>query len=917
MSISNLSPASQPVRKQRRPAIIDLVQSVPTDLGECISRDVKLLDKLGWHGLVAHRRPTGDFSSLTNVNHPARRLLKLYKYRGAPVKFATPPWTRQQILRALHRGPHKSCHDHISFLQGEFKDMMSRGQWLVLPYSAVKDLPGLRLSPPGVVPQRNRRPRWICDYSWWGINADTLPLAAKESMQFGHALDRILREILLADPTHGPVYLIKIDISDGFYRIALNIDDIPKLGVVFPTLPGEEPLVAFPLVLPMGWSNSPPIFSTATETIADLANERLTSNVDMPPHHLDDLAESILSTPPSCPMVTSPNFTCPLVTPPDLTSATSTSLLVAPPLLGPTRDPTSPNFTCPLVTPPDLTSATSTSLLVAPPLLGPTRDPTPILLVAPPLPGPTRDPTATSTSLLVAPPLLGPTREPKPTPILLVAPPLPGPTRDPTLSPVVTPPFLGLTRDPSLPTSQKPLAYADVFVDDFIGAAQDLDLNNRQRVRKALLHSIDDVFQPLLPNDNPTRQEPVSMKKLREGDCSFGTLKLILGWIIDTINMTIQLPQHRVDRLAEILNSIPATQRRTSVKKWYSILGELRSMALALPGSRNIFSTMQHALTNKAKGRIALNKEVHNALDDFRWMHNNIATRPTRIAEIIPLLPAAEGHHDASGIGAGGVWFLGDNIIPREGYVKGKPILWRYKWPQYIVDRLITDQNPNGTISNSDLELAGGLFQLDVISQCFDVRERTILSKGDNLSTTFWERNGSTTSIKPPAHLLRLFGIHQRIHRYVPRFDYISGSSNHVADALSRDFHLSWPDLILSLHRFLPQPDGCQLWTPSKNIVSAVISALLNKPSCRESLQGELPRPLQHGTSGLSSQLTWASTPFSKPSTTKYHSYKSLPHEFIQENLQPVAIPSGLDRLKITYGWLDRRSSTWGPTIPA
>jgi hypothetical protein len=138
-----------------------------------------------------------------------------------------------------------------------------------------------------------------------------------------------------------------------------------------------------------------------------------------------------------------------------------------------------------------------------------------------------------------------------------------------------------------------------------------------------------------------------------------------------------------------------------------------------------------------------------------------------------------------------------------------------------------------------------------------------------------------------------------------------------VADALSRDFHLWWPDLILSLHRFLPQPDGCQFWTPSKNIVSAVISALLNKPSCRESLQGKLPATLQHGTGGLSSQLTWAWTPFSKPSTTKYHSYKSLPHEFILENLQPVAIPSGLDRLKITYGWLDRRSSTWGPTIPA
>ena len=192
-------------------------------------------------------------------------------------------------------------------------------------------------------------------------------------------------------------------------------------------------------------------------------------------------------------------------------------------------------------------------------------------------------------------------------------------------------------------------------------------------------------------------------------------------------------------------------------------------------------------------------------------MHNNIASRPTRIAEIIPLLPAAEGHQDASGAGAGGVWFLGTHITPREGFVPSKPIIWRYKWPAYIVNRLVTNKNPNGTISNSDLELAGGLLHLNVLCQCFDIQERTMLSKGDNLSTTFWERRGSTTSTKPPAHLLRLFGIHQRIHRYVPRFDYISGPSNHVADALSRDFHLSWPDLISSLSTFLPQTDGYQV----------------------------------------------------------------------------------------------------------
>ena len=73
-----------------------------------------------------------------------------------------------------------------------------------------------------------------------------------EAMQFGHVLERIIHHILLSDQKFGLTYLNKVDISDGFYRIALKKEDIPKLGVVFPTKPGCISLVAFPLVLPMG-----------------------------------------------------------------------------------------------------------------------------------------------------------------------------------------------------------------------------------------------------------------------------------------------------------------------------------------------------------------------------------------------------------------------------------------------------------------------------------------------------------------------------------------------------------------------------------------------------------------------------------------------------------------------------------------
>ena len=162
-----------------------------------------------------------------------------------------------------------------------------------MPYSKVRNVSGLRLSSPGVVPQRDQRPRWIVDYSWWNVNQETLPLAPKEAIQFRHALNRLLQEILLADPKHGPPEMMKVDIAGGFYRIQLNLDDTPKLGVVFPTKESKEPLVTFPLVLPVGWVNLPPAFCAATETSTDLANARIRSKDEPSPHVFDSLASKL------------------------------------------------------------------------------------------------------------------------------------------------------------------------------------------------------------------------------------------------------------------------------------------------------------------------------------------------------------------------------------------------------------------------------------------------------------------------------------------------------------------------------------------------------------------------------------------------------------------------------------------------
>ena len=145
---------------------------------------------------------------------------------------------------------------------------------------------------------------------------------------------------------------------------------------------------------------------------------------------------------------------------------------------------------------------------------------------------------------------------------------------------------------------------------------------------------------------------------------------------------------------------------------------------------------MQYALNNKIKTLIALSNGVHQALGDFRWLLRDMLLQPTRIAELVPLHSSAEGHHDASGKGAGGVWFPAAHLTPCEGFLN-QPLVWRLRWPPHISSLLITDANPGGTITNSDLELVGGLLHLEALTQTFDSHERTVLSKTDNLNTLF------------------------------------------------------------------------------------------------------------------------------------------------------------------------------------
>ena len=100
----------------------------------------------------------------------------------------------------------------------------------------------------------------------------------------------------------------------------------------------------------------------------------------------------------------------------------------------------------------------------------------------------------------------------------------------------------------------------------------------------------------------------------------------MLGWIVDTVQFTIELPAVWAEKLRTALALFPRHLRRTSAKKWYRLLGILRSVVDILPGGMGLFCRLQNALLEHT-GRIPLSERVHSELDDWRRLVHSLSTQ--------------------------------------------------------------------------------------------------------------------------------------------------------------------------------------------------------------------------------------------------------------------------------------------------
>ena len=241
------------------------------------------------------------------------------------------------------------------------------------------------------------------------------------------------------------------------------------------------------------------------------------------------------------------------------------------------------------------------------------------------------------------------------------------------------------------------------------------------------------------------------------------------------------------------------------MKEWRRILGELRSMVLGIPSGRGLLSQLQLVLQRANNHRIHIHQEARDQLLDLLLLTQDLANRPTRIAKVLPQRPAYVGCCDAAKWGMGGVW------LPSTQHPLHPPYVWWDPFPSSVQQALVSADNPSGSITNSDLELAGTIAHKATLATVHDLRHCTVATFSDNTPAVAWGNKASTTTAGPASYLLRSSSLLQHQHRYLSQRFYIPGLANHLADEASWRFDLSNDTLLAFLDSVAPHTQPWQM----------------------------------------------------------------------------------------------------------
>ncbi len=251
-----------------------------------------------------------------------------------------------------------------------------------------------------------------------------------------------------------------------------------------------------------------------------------------------------------------------------------------------------------------------------------------------------------------------------------------------------------------------------------------------------------------------------------------------------------------------------------------------------MPSTRGIFSPLNKALKREpATIGLGRDSEVRAALIDMAHLVAQLGSRPTHIHELVPADNHYVGYCDACNAGAGGVWFSGDLHLD--------PVVWRVAFPAEIASKVVSNSNPTGSLTNSDLEMAAVLLHYMVLQQITPMKHKRAGTFSDNTPTVSWSTRMADRSKSPTAgRLLRGLAAIQRETQAGPyTVASVAGKKNQMADVSSRSFHIVHDSAFLSHFNLsfpLPQQQSWKIVhlmpEPTSNVIPTLGGKRLPPP---------------------------------------------------------------------------------------
>ena len=115
----------------------------------------------------------------------------------------------------------------------------------------------------------------VVGYLLPSVNDSTKNCALEEViLQIGSVLPRIIEALARLDANNGPVSMMKVDLTDGLWRVMAKEGEEWNFAYVLPNHPDEPNEIVVPAAVQMGWALSSPFFCAVSETARD-ASEQL------------------------------------------------------------------------------------------------------------------------------------------------------------------------------------------------------------------------------------------------------------------------------------------------------------------------------------------------------------------------------------------------------------------------------------------------------------------------------------------------------------------------------------------------------------------------------------------------------------------------------------------------------------------